>query len=170
MGVALNTDIETDLNIEIQVFKDSLPNNSKDIQIIEQQYKILSNDLKTIKRNKYLPNINLYGTYGKSGFGYSSTNNSFLNFYPMGYTGLQIVYPLFSGNIQQYKFKQKQLEIKNNQIQETLLQSQLDIQKLNILEQIETTKELVINSETQLQLAQNIYQQTSLQLDCNSYY
>ena len=164
MGVALNTDIETDLNIEIQVFKDSLPNNSKDIQIIEQQYKILSNDLKTIKRNKYLPNINLYGTYGKSGFGYSSTNNSFLNFYPMGYTGLQIVYPLFSGNIQQYKFKQKQLEIKNNQIQETLLQSQLDIQKLNILEQIETTKELVINSETQLQLAQNIYQQTSLQL------
>lgn len=82
----------------------------------------------------------------------------------MGYTGLQIVYPLFSGNIQQYKFKQKQLEIKNNQIQETLLQSQLDIQKLNILEQIETTKELVINSETQLQLAQNIYQQTSLQL------
>lgn len=164
MGVALNTDIETDLNIEIQVFKDSLPNNSKDIQIIEQQYKILSNDLKTIKRNKYLPNINLYGTYGKSGFGYSSTNNSFLNFYPMGYTGLQIVYPLFSGNIQQYKFKQKQLEIKNNQIQETLLQSQLDIQKLNILEQIETTKELVINSETQLQLAKNIYQQTSLQL------
>lgn len=164
MGIALNTDIETDLNIEIQVFKDSLPNNSKDIQIIEQQYKILSNDLKTIKRNKYLPNINLYGTYGKSGFGYSSTNNSFLNFYPMGYTGLQIVYPLFSGNIQQHKFKQKQLEIKNNQIQKSLLQSQLDIQKINILGQIETTKELVINSENQLKLAKEIYIQSELQL------
>jgi hypothetical protein len=42
------------------------------------------------------------------------TNNQtdFLNFYPIGFAGIQLSYPLFNGTVTQRKINQKKLEIK----------------------------------------------------------
>jgi hypothetical protein len=46
-----------------------------------------------------LPSLNLIGMYGTAGFGYDKQPNDFLNFYPIGFAGIQLSYPLFNGTL-----------------------------------------------------------------------
>jgi outer membrane protein TolC len=59
-----------------------------------------------LKRSK-LPSVSLFGTYGKTGFGYDKQPNDFLKFYPIGFAGIQISYPLFNGTVTQRKIIKK---------------------------------------------------------------
>jgi OMF family outer membrane factor len=84
-----------------------------DIRISETQSRLLVSELRTLK-NSRLPSLALYGTYGTAGYGYDKQPNEFLKFYPIGYAGLQLTYPLFNGTITRRKINQKRLEVRNS--------------------------------------------------------
>jgi hypothetical protein len=41
----------------------------------------------------------------------------FLNFYPIGFAGIQLSYPLFNGTVTQRKINQKKIELKISELQ-----------------------------------------------------
>jgi outer membrane protein TolC len=93
----------------------------------------LNSELSTLK-NSRLPSLSLYGSYGATGFGYDKAPNDFLKFYPVSFAGIQLSYPLFNGTITNRKLNQKKLELKNNDLQFSLLTEQTTLG-------IETTKQ-----------------------------
>jgi hypothetical protein len=62
--------------------------------------------------------------YGTTGFGYNGQPASFLDFYPIGFAGIQLSYPLFNGTVTLRKINQKTLELRNNELQFGLLTEQ----------------------------------------------
>ena len=156
-----NIDVENEIiNPDPLAYSNSL---SIDSQLLFTQNKLLQTELNTLSKSRYLPSVNLIGMYGTTGFGYDKVPNQFLDFYPIGFAGLQISYPLFNGTVTMRKIDQKSLEISNNQLKSDLIQDQnsmqvsnLTLERSNALVSIETTKK-------QIELAQNIYSKTLLQ-------
>ena len=101
--------------------------------------------------------------YGTTGFGYNGQPASFLDFYPIGFAGFQLSYPLFNGTVTQRKITQKTLELQNNELQFGLLTEQNNMQIENARMQREIAKKSVETTTEQIQLAQTIYEQTVLQ-------
>jgi OMF family outer membrane factor len=101
--------------------------------------------------------------YGTTGFGYNGQPSSFLDFYPIGFAGVQLSYPLFNGTVTQRKINQKSLELKNNELQFGLITEQNDMQVQNALMQREVAKKSVETTTEQIELAKSIYEQTVLQ-------
>src|SRR5574343_242405 len=84
---------------------------------ITTQNRLLSSELSTLNKSRFLPSLNLIGMYGTTGLGYDKQPNDFLKFYPIGFTGIQLSYPLFNGTVTQRKINQKRFEILNSEIQ-----------------------------------------------------
>jgi OMF family outer membrane factor len=101
--------------------------------------------------------------YGTTGFGYNKKPNDFLKFYPIGFAGIQLSYPLFNGTITQQKINQKELELKNSELQINLLTEQNNLQTENAKLQRIVAKKLVESTTEQIKLAQSIYEQTIIQ-------
>lgn len=111
----------------------------------------------------YLPSINLVGNYGITGFGYNKQPNTFLNFYPMGFAGLQVSYPIFNGTTNLRKVKQKKIEINNNELKLELTEEQNAIQIANAEMQKQSSFLNIETTTQQVELAQNIYNNSILQ-------
>jgi OMF family outer membrane factor len=156
-----NMDVENEINTPNPITYNNSP--YIDSKLLFAQNKLLKTELKTLSRSRYLPSVNIIGMYGTTGFGYDKEPNQFLDFYPIGFTGLQISYPLFNGTVTMRKMNQKRLEISNNQLKSDWIQDQnsmrvsnLTLERSNALGSVETTKK-------QIELAQNIYSKTLLQ-------
>ena len=134
-----------------------------DIRIAKTQNQLLTSELHTLNKSRSLPSLNLIGTYGTAGFGYDKKPNDFLKFYPIGFAGIQLSYPLFNGFITQRKADQKKIELKNNDLQISLLSEQTTMQINNAKLQRKLTTKSVETTTEQINLAQNIYEQTILQ-------
>ena len=109
-------------------------------------------ELNTLKRSK-LPSLSLFGTYGKTGFGYDKQPNDFLKFYPIGFGGIQLSYPLFNGTVTQRKINQKKLEIKNSELQVQIVTEQNAMQTENTRRQILVAQKTVKTTTAQIDLA-----------------
>ena len=133
-----------------------------DIRISETQSRLLVSELRTLK-NSRLPSLSLYGTYGTTGFGYDQQPNEFLKFYPIGYAGLQLTYPLFNGTITQRKINQKKLEVRNSELQQRLITEQTNMQIDNARQQRLVAQHSLETTLSQIALAQSVYGQTILQ-------
>ncbi len=107
--------------------------------------------------------LSLFGTYGTTGFGYDQQPNSFLKFYPVGFAGLQLSFPLFNGAVSQQKLNQKRFELKNNELQNSLFNEQNAMQVENAKLQRNLAQRSIKTISNQLNLAQTIYEQTLLQ-------
>ncbi len=138
-------------------------NTSLDARLIKIQNKLLNTELQTLKNTRYLPTVNLMASYGTSGFGYSQSPNSFLKFYPIGFAGLQVTYPIYSGSVNVRKIDQKHLELSNNELKSHLIEDQNMMQIANATLQRNTTYQAIETSKQQIQLAQNIYNNIILQ-------
>ena len=123
----------------------------------------MSSELSTLNKSRFLPSLNLIGMYGTTGFGYDKQPNDFLKFYPIGFAGIQLSYPLFNGTVTQRKINQKRFEILNSEIQFELNTEQNNMQVENAKLQIMVTKKSVETTTEQIELAQTIYEQTLLQ-------
>ncbi|MDF1549014.1 MAG: TolC family protein [Bacteroidales bacterium] len=132
------------------------------VQMIELQNRLLSSELSTLKHS-HLPSLSLYATYGSTGFGYDEKPNDFLKFFPIGFVGLQLSYPLFSGTITKRKINQKKIEIKNSELQYNLAVDQNAMLVENAKRQKTVARNMVENSLKQKELALSVYQQTVLQ-------
>jgi len=133
-----------------------------DIRLSESQSRLLVSELRTLK-NSRLPSLSLYGTYGTTGYGYDKQPDEFLKFYPVGYAGLQLTYPLFNGTITQRKIKQKKLEVRNSELQQSLIAEQTNMQIDNARQQRLVAQHSMETTRSQIALGQSVYGQTILQ-------
>lgn len=148
-------DVEDNLQlINIELYTD---NGSKDVDIIKLQQELVSIDLKTLKRSKYLPEIGVVASYGTQGFGYDERPNQFLDFYPIAYAGIRLSFPIFNGTVTNKKINQKNLELKNLMLKENLTQKTQNIAVENAVLRLENALQNVTLSEQQVDLAQSIY-------------
>ena len=163
MGISIEQSIQIDPNIQYQNTSEYSNSLTLDIRIIKTQNKLLSSELSTLNKSSFLPTLNLFGTFGTTGFGYNGEPNSFLDFYPIGFVGIQLSYPLFNGTVTHRKINQKKFEIKNNELQSGFFTEQNNMQVENAKLQREVAKKMVETTTEQIQLAQTIYEQTVLQ-------
>ncbi len=163
MGISIEQNLQIEANIQYQNTNAYTPSSTLDIRIIKTQNRLLSSELNTLNKSRYLPSLNLIGMYGTTGFGYNGQPSSFLDFYPIGFAGIQLSYPLFNGTVTLRKINQKTLELRNNDLQFGMLTEQNNMQVENAKLQREVAKKTVETTTEQIQLAQTIYEQTVLQ-------
>ncbi|MGF2414336.1 MAG: TolC family protein [Ferruginibacter sp.] len=162
MGIPLEQNINIEKDIQYKLSDEYTSTTAIDIRLANMQSKFLQSELSTLKRSK-LPSLSLFGTYGKTGFGYDKQPNDFLKFYPIGFAGIQISYPLFNGTVTQRKLNQKRLEIKNSELQVHLVTEQNTMQIENAKRQRSVAQKSIATSTSQIELAKTVYAQTFLQ-------
>ncbi|MCF8301234.1 MAG: TolC family protein [Haliscomenobacter sp.] len=163
IGLSLenNLQIETNILYENSFEYSSLSTLDFRMAIIKNRW--LGLELNTLNKSRYLPSLNLFANYGTTGFGYNGKPNVFLDFYSIGFAGIQLSYPLFSGTVTERKINQKALELKNNELQMGLINEQNYLQVENAKLQRKTAKNTLETLIEQIQLAQIIYEQTIVQ-------
>jgi OMF family outer membrane factor len=162
MGVTADKTIKIEREIRYEVIPSYGNKPNIDLQIAQTQNRMLKNDLSIIKKSA-LPTVSLFGTYGTTGFGYDKKPGNFLKFHPVSFVGVQFTYALFDGNSQQIKRNQKRLELRNNELQQSLLNEQNAMQVVNADNQKRVTQRSVESGRKQIAQAQLIYDQTILQ-------
>ena len=162
LGISLEQNINIVKDIQYKLSDKYTSTTAIDIRLANMQSKFLQSELSTLKRSK-LPSLSLFGTYGKTGFGYDKQPNDFLKFYPIGFAGIQISYPLFNGTVTQRKLNQKRLEIKNSELQVQLVTEQNTMQIENVKRQLSVAQKSITTSISQIELAKTLYAQIFLQ-------
>ena len=163
MGISIHQNIDIVESIQYQNTNEYAPASTLDIRIIKTQNRLLSSELNTLNKSRFLPILNFTGMYGTNGFGYDKQPNDFLKFFPIGYAGIQLSYPLFNGTITLRKINQKRLELRNNELQFKLNTEQNNMQVENAKLQRMVANKLVETTTEQIELAKTIYEQTILQ-------
>lgn len=163
IGISLEKNITVVSEIKQQVLTENNAENILDLKIIQTQNRLLNSELNTLHKSRFLPSLNLIASYGTTGFGYDKTPNEFLRFYPIGFAGLQLSYLLFNGTVTHRKINQKQLEISNNELQAQLIGDKNKMEIDVAIRQRNTARQTIVNTESQIALAQSIYEQTILQ-------
>ena len=163
MGVSLDLNLEIETNIK---FQESLQEESGiilDYQIAKTQEQLIKSEISTLNQSRFIPNVNLVGSYGTTGFGYDQSPNEFLKFFPMSFVGLQLSYPVFNKGVTKRKLKQKHFELENNTLQQELI-SEANAMKIENAEmQKNMTEKSVLTTEEQIALAHKIYNESLLQ-------
>lgn len=163
MGVPIEQKVLVEPDIAYQLKNEPSYQLTIDEQLIQTQNRLLLTELKTLGQSRFLPSINLIGSYGTSGFGYDKKPNDFLKFYPIGFAGLQFSLSIFNGTVTQRKINQKRLEVRNNELQLDLIVEQNELQVANVRQQKTVAQSNVETNLQQIQLAQTVYEQSILQ-------
>jgi len=139
-----------------------LPDNPlTEIKLAEKQISFLQTEKKAILKSK-LPVINLNGFYGTTGFAKTGSND-FLKFYPLGYAGVQVIMPLYTGNATKHKLKGKEIEIEKATVKAEMLKAKNNVDKLNNIYQLSNAQKNLNSIQQQIDFAQTIYKNTLLQ-------
>lgn len=162
MGVPLETRVEVEHEIFFDPDGHCIDQTVLDIRLARLQYQVIESERITL-RNSRIPTISLFGTLGTTGFGYDKSPNDFLHFYPIGFAGMQLTYPLFNGLSTQRKIAQKNLELSNSELQLDLLTAQNRMQIENAGKKRLIAQRTVETTSAQITLAQSIYDQTLIQ-------
>jgi len=162
IGIPLSQmlDVETDIHYQPEI--NYTHNIIVDLQLANTKKNLLTTELKTLK-NSRIPSLSLYGSYAEVGFGYDKKPNDFLKFYSTSLVGLQLSIPVFNGMVTKRKIDQKKIEIKNTELQVSLLSKQNTMQIENARRQRNVALTTIKNTRSQIKLAQSIYDQTVLQ-------
>ena len=163
LGISIEQNLQIEPNIQYQNTNEYTTSSTLNIRIIKTQNRILLSELSTLNKSIFLPSLNLIGMYGTTGFGYYKQPNDFLKFYPIGFAGVQLSYPLFNGTVTQRKLNQKKFELQNNELQFELITEQNNMQVENAKLQRIVAKKSVETTTEQIELAKTIYEQTVLQ-------
>lgn len=162
MGVPLETEVEVERRIVFHNDVNYIDQTVLDIRLAKAQYQLIESERITLK-NSRIPTASLFGTFGTTGFGYDETPNEFLHFFPIGFVGVQLTYPLFNGLSTRRKINQKNLELTNSELQMDLLTAQNTMQIENARKQRGITQRTIETTSSQIVLAQSIYDQTLIQ-------
>lgn len=163
MGIDLNTELQVESDVVLKSPVDYTPTSSLDFKIIQTQNKLLQSELTTLRQSRFVPSLSLFATYGTTGFGYDKKPNEFLKFYPLGFAGIQLSYPIFNGTVTQRKINRKKFEIKNNELQAELIADKNKMEIENASQQRAVAQKNITTTQSQIDLAQTIYNQTLLQ-------
>lgn len=163
IGVPAETNLQIDYTIAFESRADYNLNATIDYRLVQTQNKLLTIELSTLKRTR-IPSLSFFASYGVTGFGYDKKPNDFLNFYPIGFAGIQLNYPLFNGMITTHKISQKSLELKNNSLQLSLISEQSNVQSENARLQKKSAEQIISMTLKQIETAKEVYRQTIFQL------
>jgi outer membrane protein TolC len=163
MGVSTERQLEIVTDVFYQPGIEYTSSATLELSMLQTQNRLLKSELSTLNKSRFLPSLNLIGIYGTTGFGYNGQPSAFLDFYPIGFAGIQLSYPLFNGTVTLKKLNQKKLEIKNNALQSDLLMKQNNMLIENAKLQREVAKSSVETTAEQIQLSQTVYQHLILQ-------
>ncbi|MDP3467329.1 MAG: TolC family protein [Daejeonella sp.] len=162
MGLPQESSISIDPAIKYQVKQEYASLTSLDIRQARIQNRLINAELNTIKYSR-LPTLSLFGSQGTTGLGYDKSPDQFLKFFPVGFAGIQLSYPLFQGTVTKHKINQKKYELKNNELQISLLSEQniMQVDNAKMLRQVaqKSTETILL----QMRLAQSIYNQNIIQ-------
>lgn len=162
MGINTTVNLEIESSINYPSKNNYNPLISLDSRMVNSQIQLLDNEIKTLKKSSYLPSLNLIGSYGTTGFGYDQKPNDFLKFFPIGFAGIQLSYPIFNGTTNLRKINQKQIELQNNRLKSSHTDDQYAVQILNAELQRSVNYQSIETSKFQIGLAQKIYNNTIL--------
>jgi OMF family outer membrane factor len=159
----IGIDFDRDIQIE-QAFQFESPQEYEekitlDMQIAQTKLSLASTELKIAKRSR-LPSLSLIGSYGTTGFGYDKEPNRFLNFYPIGFGGVRLTYPLFNGTVTQRKINQKNIAQKNAQTSAELTDDESRLSFINARLKLNTAYSNILQTGKQVGFAKEIFQQT----------
>ena len=132
-----------------------------DAKLIDKQLQLTNAELKGLKRSR-LPSLGAYATYGTTGFG-TTGSNSFFNFYPVSYLGVQMKIPLFNNLGTHHKIQQKKTELDKTYLQEDMLLAKTDLERTNAFLQYQVAEKNLTTTAGQIELAGKIYRNTVLQ-------
>lgn len=163
MGLPLSTELQVDSSISVQSEQNYSQASTLAVQLAETKHRLAEQELEGLRKAKVSPSINLFGTLGTTGFGYDGQPSAFLKFYPIGFAGLQVSYPIFNGNINRQQIERKQLEANNSELQLQWIAEKSELQTENARLQRRIAAEALQQIQRQEQLAQKIYEQSLLQ-------
>ncbi|MFZ1562505.1 MAG: TolC family protein, partial [Saprospiraceae bacterium] len=163
MGIATEQNLEIEPTIQYRDTDEYIISSILDVRLIKTQNRLMMSELNALNKSRFLPSVNLFGTFGTTGFGYDQQPNDFLKFFPIGFAGVQLSYPLFNGTVTQRKINQKKLDLQNNELQFGLLSEQNGMQIKNTQQQRLVAQMSVETTTEQIKLAKTIYDQTILQ-------
>jgi outer membrane protein len=109
----------------------------------------------------FCPTLAAFGKYSFSSYGIGSSSMSDLTVYPT--FGLSLSIPIFSSGVNYYKLKQSQ--VKQAQLREDIYKTKdlLTVSYNNAFLEYQTANNLLAAQKENLELAQKVYNQTSLQ-------
>lgn len=162
MGLPLHTDLAVSLQINRTRQRGESMRTTLDERVQEKKQQLALQELSTLRHSK-IPSLSLIGNYGRTGFGYTGNPESFLNFYPVSFVGVQLNVPLFNGTVTTRKIHQKKIELQNSKLQEELIAEQAGMAYQNALLQSQVAENLLQTSQQQIDLAASVYQKTLLQ-------
>lgn len=172
MGMPLETNIElTDTN-DIDKIADQVAgqnvfniNNRTEYQILERSIFLQEIQWKMMKHT-YVPTLGFYARYGALSY-----NNDFAklwkhdNWFDFASIGIKATVPLFDGLTRLNRAKQQKMTVQTEKKKLELYKMQFQLQYDNALVQNERSKNNVANDKNNLDLAEQVFQQTSLQYE-----
>lgn len=163
IGISDDSNLQIDSVIKFQDIIELNSSKNIDLEITKVQNRVLKSEVNTYNKSRYIPSFSFVGVYGSSGFGYDKQPNDFLKFYPIGFAGIQLSYPIFNGTITSRKIDQKQIELNNNELQFSIQNEQNKMLIQNARNQKDIAKKTIETTKQQIELAKTIYKQTLLQ-------
>lgn len=132
-----------------------------ELKLLGMKLHLNHSELKSLKLSR-LPSIGAYAVYGTTGFGNTGTN-SFFDFYPVSFAGVQLSFPLFNGTVTNHRIKQKKIETSKTRLQQELASDRNNMEIINAMRQFESAEEQFNTTIPQVELAEKIYLNTVLQ-------
>lgn len=163
MGIEITQHITVESEINYYGEEEHSPQPATEYQLLLAQNKLLRNELDMLNKSRFLPVVNLIASYGKTGFGYDKSPNHFLDFYDVGFAGVQFSFPLFNGMTTKRRADRKKIEITNNELQTELAADGIALKIKSAEDQRQTAFKTIDNTQKQVSLAAAIYNQTLIQ-------
>lgn len=159
MGIDFDRNLQIEQEFQFKSLQKYEEKVTLDMQIAQTKLSLASTELKIAKRSR-LPSVSIFGSYGTTGFGYNQEPNRFLNFYPIGFGGIRLTYPLFNGTVTQREINQKSIaqEIAKTQTEYTEDKSELGF--LNARLKLKAAFANASQTKKQVDFAKEIFQQT----------
>ena len=133
-----------------------------DLQLLEQQKAGNLLEQQRIRAGN-LPSIAAFGSYSYTGFGKFGDNN-LLKFYPASAIGLSLQWNLSDGQARQAKLARKALEWRQLDRRQAFARETADMEAGNARNNILSGQRTLAAAESSIQLADKVWQQTTLQL------
>lgn len=134
-------------------------NNVPSFQVLQKQNEVYSQQIK-VAQAKYYPTLAAFGQFNFSSYNTSASIEKLSN---MNTIGLNLSVPIFTAGVNSSKVKQAKL--KQAQLQEDILKTQdmLTVNYNNAFLEYQTSRDLLAAQKENRELAQKVYNQTSLQ-------
>lgn len=154
----IQTNVQTDLSLLAQ--ETNNVEQRTEYKLLEVQKTLNGFEQKQVTSG-YFPIISLVGQYARQGFA-KSGELSYTSF-PVSYIGVQLQMNLFDGFNKMYKLRQKKIELQKIENQVATFRENTNREVANARNSLKTNLKSLTFQQTNMNLAQKIYEQTQLQ-------